>query len=270
MADYKRYSEYTDSKFWEVLEKSDMHELMGMVQTFVKNANNLLKAIPTELQHYTLHDGETHSLNVLTWMDIIAKKISEDYSLTLYECALAIMLAYGHDIGLILPFKKLEDIRNNKDENYQEYVKKNKIDLWIKYNSSTLSIEEKKKTENSKINNYNYDVIAPFLQFPLNDPYNIMADRFLRILLFFPFLYHSNLNWQEYRKVINFHINKNKIKLPDSLFILIPLNSLGSKKFHTWNDKEKKEKVVSAYWKINDDHVVFLSGLQKRPGKNDK
>ncbi|MFC1713106.1 hypothetical protein ACFL6S_05530 [Candidatus Poribacteria bacterium] len=102
----RKLEEFDESRFWKRLEnypggdKTAIHTLGANVRQVVEQAEYISSLICRYLPQYTLHD-KTHSLNVLAIMDALTPdEVMEQ--LTPLECALCIMAAYTHDLGMAL------------------------------------------------------------------------------------------------------------------------------------------------------------------------
>jgi len=103
---------HTESRFylclleWEKETKGDdqhhaqVTHLMGSIDHVVKESIGISKLVVRDMPQYTLHDG-AHLLNVLRLMDALVPK-GTMAGLTPLECALCIMAAYTHDLGMVL------------------------------------------------------------------------------------------------------------------------------------------------------------------------
>ncbi len=91
-----RLTELAQSRFMQRLAGT---ALQPNVAAFAIEAAHLLGTINTNMPLYTLHD-ERHILNVLGWMEWLAGDVIEQ--LSSIECALCILAAYSHDLGMTL------------------------------------------------------------------------------------------------------------------------------------------------------------------------
>lgn len=82
------------------------------VETASKAAAELLKTVNASMPLYTLHD-ERHILNVLAWMEWLAGDVIEQLSPT--ECALCVLAAFTHDLGMTLTPTEHEDLCGTGD-----------------------------------------------------------------------------------------------------------------------------------------------------------
>jgi hypothetical protein len=101
-----RLKGFRESRFWERLDgypdgdETAIDQLKSSVSQVADQASYIGELIWRYLPQYTLH-GKTHNLNVLAIMD----RLTPDEvmrKLTPLECALCIMAAYTHDLGMAL------------------------------------------------------------------------------------------------------------------------------------------------------------------------
>ena len=88
----------TDSRFYG--DRTALETLRGNVRQVADHSGYILRQIVRFLPQYTLHD-EDHILNVLGLMDALTPDEVMD-RLTPLECALCILAAYTHDLGMAL------------------------------------------------------------------------------------------------------------------------------------------------------------------------
>jgi hypothetical protein len=88
----------TDSRFYG--DRTALETLRGNVRQLADHSGYILRQIVRFLPQYTLHD-EDHILNVLGLMDALTPDEVMD-RLTPLECALCILAAYIHDLGMAL------------------------------------------------------------------------------------------------------------------------------------------------------------------------
>lgn len=102
----RKLEEFRESRLWERLErypdgdKTAIERLRSSVSQVAKKASDIGKLIWRYLPQYTLHEV-THNLNVLAIMDALTPDEVMG-KLTPLECALCIMAAYTHDLGMAL------------------------------------------------------------------------------------------------------------------------------------------------------------------------
>ena len=94
---------YQQSKLFGRIEST---QLRTMVETVAKHAAPLLNDIGRYMPLFTLHD-ERHILNVIAWMDwllepVLAADPKSGGELDETECALLLLAAYVHDLGMSL------------------------------------------------------------------------------------------------------------------------------------------------------------------------
>src|SRR5271165_6592722 len=123
---------FEESRFWEQLKSFEKHQkykdqesqtrirhLISSVDQVAKNSKTVLDQIVRYLPQYTLHN-ERHILNVLSLMDWLTPDDTLDHLAPL-ECALFILAAYTHDLGMALSddeYRKLHDPATPKGEHY--------------------------------------------------------------------------------------------------------------------------------------------------------
>lgn len=110
----KKLEKYDESGFWKQLEKcknynkTAVDSLIANVGVVHEQAAFISGIILKYLPQYTLHN-ETHSLNVLSIMgELVPQEVMD--KLTPLECALCIMAAYTHDLGMALTADEYNDI----------------------------------------------------------------------------------------------------------------------------------------------------------------
>jgi len=116
---------YTEFKFWERLDAErgapNCSALILCVEKVCNAAVEIAKQIPRYMPEYTHHD-ERHFLNVLGIMEmLVPDAVMEE--LTPLECALCILSAFTHDLGMALSADALRDLSDDPDESakYQTY-----------------------------------------------------------------------------------------------------------------------------------------------------
>jgi hypothetical protein len=109
-----RFESFEESRFWKRLDKSfeedpnyrdedskaRIRHLSSSVDQVAKNSKTVLDRIVKYLPQYTLHN-ERHILNVLSLMDWLTPNDTLTHLAPL-ECALFILAAYTHDLGMAL------------------------------------------------------------------------------------------------------------------------------------------------------------------------
>jgi hypothetical protein len=121
-----------DSKIWNKLEKEcKIHCELGNIQKECDRAIELMKTVRDTFPTYTLHD-ERHICNVISLMEQILND-SEVEKLSVGECAMLILVACYHDVGMCYT----EEQRKNelKSARFLQYLEKNpKIYLQVEKN----------------------------------------------------------------------------------------------------------------------------------------
>jgi hypothetical protein len=130
---FTRFENFEESRFWKrlkSLEKKDkdkesqtrIRRLVSSVDEVAKQSEFILNQIVRYLPQYTLHD-KRHILNVLSLMDWLTPDDVMN-QLAPLECALCILAAYVHDLGMALSdeeYGKLHDPANPKGEHYRRF-----------------------------------------------------------------------------------------------------------------------------------------------------
>lgn len=112
----KKISKIDESKLFKQLEQaqtdnlSARKQLAGNVYWIVKNAQIISDQIVRRLPQYTLHNG-THLFNVLSIMEELLPDETLQ-QLTPLECALCILVAFTHDLGMVMLD---EDVKKYQD-----------------------------------------------------------------------------------------------------------------------------------------------------------
>lgn len=110
--------DYQTSRFWKRIAShpsrdGDMEALTGLVGQVAAQAKTISGWIVKHLDQFTLHD-ETHFKNVLRLMDALVPELTIE-QLSPIECALAILAAYTHDLGMALPDDEAASLPQNPD-----------------------------------------------------------------------------------------------------------------------------------------------------------
>ncbi|MFB3131107.1 MAG: hypothetical protein ACE10K_01150 [Rhodothermales bacterium] len=107
---WKRLGEYSSDERYQGSEeaKEALANLRGNVRSVANKAKYIGDQISRFLPQYTLH-GERHSLNVLAIMDALVPEAVLS-KMTPLECALCILAAYTHDLGMALQAEEQEKI----------------------------------------------------------------------------------------------------------------------------------------------------------------
>ena len=102
----KKLSKLDESKLFDQLNKAETndatarHQLAGNVRWVVDHAQIISDQIVRRLPQYTLHNG-THLFNVLSIMEELLPEETLR-ALTPLECALCILAAFTHDLGMVM------------------------------------------------------------------------------------------------------------------------------------------------------------------------
>ena len=128
---FTRFENFEESRFWKQLKslekknkdqesKTRIRHLVSSVDEVAKQSEYILNQIVRYLPQYTLHD-DRHILNVLSLMDWLTPDVVMN-QLAPLECALCILAAYVHDLGMALSdeeYGKLDEPANPKGEHYR-------------------------------------------------------------------------------------------------------------------------------------------------------
>lgn len=108
-----------DSKLFQQLKAAQTNDstardqLAGNVRWVVDHASIISDQIVRHLPQYTLHEG-THLFNVLSIMEELLPEQTLR-QLTPLECALCILAAFTHDIGMAMPDDEIRKYRETQD-----------------------------------------------------------------------------------------------------------------------------------------------------------
>ena len=94
-----RLATYKDSLVWKRLHKLGDPGLEAAVDNVATAATHILSTVVAHMPLYTLHNG-VHIRNVIAWMDWLLGPTVD--GLCSIECALLLMAAYTHDLGMAL------------------------------------------------------------------------------------------------------------------------------------------------------------------------
>jgi hypothetical protein len=93
--------------------ESELRALVATVQSIAAKAAQLLSTVVVDMPLYTLHN-ERHVLNVLGWMEsLLGDKAIRN--LSALECAICILAAYTHDLGMTLDKQEREALPSDPD-----------------------------------------------------------------------------------------------------------------------------------------------------------
>lgn len=116
-----------DSEFYKRLEKASIKkdstveagDLFQLVKKFTKHAVELSRGIARDMPLYTDHQ-EQHFLNVLYWIEQLITHETLKH-LSPLECALCILTAYLHDIGMCLPPEERKSLQTKGSDDYEKF-----------------------------------------------------------------------------------------------------------------------------------------------------
>ena len=129
----RQLKDYDQSRFWQRLQslsgdahyagdKEALAHLLASVRKVASRAAWISTQICRHMPQYTLHE-ERHFLNVLAIMDALVPD-EVMLRLTPLECALPILAAYTHDLGMALPHEEyiaLQDESTDIGKRFQSY-----------------------------------------------------------------------------------------------------------------------------------------------------
>jgi hypothetical protein len=104
------------SALMQRLTRSVDHEvrvLATTVQSTATRAAQLLATVVVDMPLYTLHN-ERHILNVIGWMESLLEDEGIE-RLSMFECAVCILAAYTHDLGMTLSQQERDDLPTDPD-----------------------------------------------------------------------------------------------------------------------------------------------------------
>lgn len=102
-----------DTSIYQHFKKKATQEQLELVDKHVQSASNSLKLIMETFPTYTLHD-EVHAINVVVLMGKLLGEKNIKKLCTL-ECAILILSAYYHDIGMVFTKEEREQIEDEVD-----------------------------------------------------------------------------------------------------------------------------------------------------------
>lgn len=116
-----------------VSSEPEVRVLVASVQSAAIKSAHLLSTVVVDMPLYTLHN-ERHILNVIGWMENLLGEAGIE-SLSMLECAVSILAAYTHDLGMTLDKEERDSMRSDMD--YLRF----RIDMVTSGTSSTLFVE---------------------------------------------------------------------------------------------------------------------------------
>ena len=96
----------------------DVLALAVTVANIAAKAAHLLGTVVVNMPLYTLHDERHHILNVIAWMERILE-VEGINKLSPLECALSLLAAYTHDLGMTLSNEEFDGLDTNLE--YQRF-----------------------------------------------------------------------------------------------------------------------------------------------------
>jgi hypothetical protein len=113
-----------------------------------------------------------------------------------------------------------------------------------------------------------YDIVVPWTQIPIGNLRQRSSawqtERACRATSVLPFAFSSALNWRRYRSDLNGHCRKLQLSQVVDILLLIPEESLDMLPFKEWKKAKTKDHVVTAYWKLDEDRVLWAEGFHDR------
>jgi len=114
----------------------------------------------------------------------------------------------------------------------------------------------------------NYDLVAPWTHIPIGQLRGgcptWQTERGCRALAMLPFVFSSTLLWDNYRKVLSNADEKLKLSEVTDILMLLPEESIHMLPFAKWTRPKTQRKVVTAYWKLDEDRVLWAEGFHDR------
>lgn len=112
---FQPYDKIDDSRFMKRITDQD---LKRDVERIVDSATDIAGYVVQDMPQFTDH-GERHFLNVLSYMEYLAgenvKKMSQ------LECALAVMAAYTHDLGMVFSLQEKAEMAKESGPCYDAW-----------------------------------------------------------------------------------------------------------------------------------------------------
>ena len=109
-----------ESALMQRLRESKDNDVLALAVTVAdvaKKAAHLLGTVVVNMPLYTLHN-ERHILNVIAWMETILE-VEGIKKLSPLECALSLLAAYTHDLGMTLSIEEFNGLDTNQE--YQRF-----------------------------------------------------------------------------------------------------------------------------------------------------
>lgn len=113
-----------------------------------------------------------------------------------------------------------------------------------------------------------YDLVAPWTQIPLGELRTVSpawrTERACHAIAILPFLISSALKWPEFRNVIENLDERLQLSNVTDILLLIPDESLYALSFKDWKKTKTSDQVGTAYWKLDEDRVLWAEGFHAR------
>jgi hypothetical protein len=113
-----------------------------------------------------------------------------------------------------------------------------------------------------------YDLVSPWTQIPLGELRTVCpawrTERACRAIAILPFLFSSALEWPRFRNVIEKLDERLQLSKVTDILLLIPDESLDALPFKDWKKTKTEDQVVTAYWKLDEDRVLWAEGFHDR------
>lgn len=113
-----------------------------------------------------------------------------------------------------------------------------------------------------------YDLVAPWTHVPVGRLRQTFPTwqtvRACRALAIVPFVFSSSLNWDEYHRVFREADTTLLLTEVPDLLMLLPEDSIQMLPFAEWMKNKTEDKVVTAYWKLDEDRVLWAEGFHDR------
>lgn len=112
----REFEKLEDSALFQRLTQSTDRAVLALattVQSVATQAAALLATVVVDMPLYTLHN-ERHILNVIGWMESLLESKGIE-QLSPFECALCLLAAYTHDLGMTLSQQERDALPTDRD-----------------------------------------------------------------------------------------------------------------------------------------------------------
>jgi hypothetical protein len=90
------------------------------------------------------------------------------------------------------------------------------------------------------------------------------TERACRALAVLPFMFSSSLDWQSLHDLLAKLDEKLQLSKVTDILLLVPDESLDMVPFSEWKRAETEAHVVTAYWHLSEDQVLWAEGFHDR------